>query len=210
MKKILLVEDHPVMRAGVKQLLHSFIANAVVDEADNYKKVISAVTDEEYALVILDVDIPGGNSIRMVENIRNRRQSQKILIYTSFDEDLYALSFIKSGANGFLSKHASEGDFKQAVEAILFQNKTYLSEKIREQSFRMFIKSGKTVDDASESLTLREREIMQLFLSGKGISEVAALLNLHTSTVSTHRIRIFNKMGVENMIDLARKFEMLK
>jgi two-component system invasion response regulator UvrY len=210
MKKILLVEDHPVMRAGVKQLLHSFLANVMVDEADNYKKVISAVTEEEYALVILDVDIPGGNSVRMVENIRNRRESQKILIYTSFDEDLYALSFIKSGANGFLSKHAPEGDFKQAVETILFQDKTYLSEKIKEQSFRMFIKSGKTVDDASDLLTLREREIMQLFLSGKGISEVAALLNLHTSTVSTHRIRIFNKMGVDNIIDLSRKFEMLK
>jgi DNA-binding NarL/FixJ family response regulator len=148
--------------------------------------------------------------VRMVENIKSRRESQKILIYTSFDEDLYALSFIKSGANGFLSKHALEADFKVAVETILFQDKTYLSEKIKEQSFRLFIKSGKPGDDTTDSLTLREREIMQLFLAGKGISEVAGLLNLHTSTVSTHRIRIFNKMGVDNMIDLARKFEMLK
>lgn len=209
MTKILLVEDHPVMRTGTRHLLHSFIASCQITEVDNFKRALNAVTGEKFSLVVLDVAIPGGNSVRMVENIKNRRADQKILIYTSSDEDLYALTFIKAGANGFLSKNATEQEFKQAVELVLFQDKVYLSEKIKDQSLRLFMQAGKTIQEADEKLSLREREIVQLFLAGKGVTEIGNLLNLHTSTVSTHRARIFNKLGVDNMMDLARKLDML-
>ncbi|MGG7666954.1 response regulator [Dyadobacter sp. BHUBP1] len=209
MTKILLVEDHPVMRAGTRTILHSFLGNCQITEVDNFKRAINAIIEEEFSLVILDVSIPGGESVKMIENIKSRRSEQKVLVYTSWDENLYALEFIKAGANGYLTKDASEAELKVAVETIIFQNKMYLSQNVRDQGFNMFIKSGKTLESPQEQLSLREREVVNLFLTGKSVSEVSSLLSLHPSTVSTHRHRIFQKLGVNNMMDLAKKLGVL-
>jgi two-component system invasion response regulator UvrY len=210
MKKILLVEDHPIMRLGTRTAIESFLARTEIVEVDNYKKMLAELATRNFDLVVLDVDIPVGKSVRMVEDVKGKWPNVRILIYTSFDENLCALPFIKAGADGFLSKQSNSGELKTAVETIFFQNRLYMSENLREDSFRMFIKSGRQFNEPGDQLTIREREISQLFLAGKGVSEISGLLNLHTSTVGTHRSRILKKMGVENMMDLARKFELLK
>lgn len=209
MINILIADDHTLMRAGTSHSLHKFLAGAQITEVDNFKKALFAAESTAFDLVIMDIGMPGGNSVKMIEKFMQKSPSTPILVYSSYDEKLYALAFIKAGAMGYLSKEATESEFKNAVEGIIFQKRIYVSENIREESFRMFMKTGKGVEDSTPLLSVREREIAQMFISGKGVSEIAAILDLHTSTVSTHRMRILKKMGVDNLMDLSRKMNML-
>ncbi|KAA0993502.1 response regulator transcription factor [Dyadobacter aurulentus] len=210
MKHILIADDHPLMRGGTRQIVVGFIPDAKITEADSFKKAILAAEKESFHLVIMDIGMPGGNSVKMVETFKRRWPDTKILMLSGFEETLYALPFVKAGADGYISKDAPESEFRTALETVLFRSKLYLSESLKEESFRMFMQSGKSHEDTSEKLSLREREIVQLLLAGKGISEIASLLDIHTSTASTHRIRIFRKLGVDNVMDLARIYNILK
>lgn len=209
MKKILIAEDHPIMSAGTCQMLRNYMPDAQITEVDTFRKAIQEAESTEFDLIIMDIGIPGGDSVQMVERFRYRWPSVPILMFSAYDENLYAVPFVKAGANGFISKKAKESEFRLAVETVLFRNKIYLSEEIREWSLNMYIKSGRSHQDLMASLSTREKEIVHLFLARKGVSEIGSILNLSTSTINTHRVRIFKKMGVENMIDLVRKFEML-
>jgi two-component system invasion response regulator UvrY len=210
MIRILVADDHPLMRAGTSRALDSFIAEVSIVEVNNFKKAIHAVETTVFDLVILDIAMPGGNSVKMIEAFKNKRPELPVLVFSCYDEKLYALSFLKAGAQGYISKDASESEFKKAVEGIIFHKKVYISEDLREESFRSFMRTGRKGNDPIETLSVREREIAQMFISGMGVSEIAAVLDLHTSTVSTHRIRILRKMGVANVIDLAKKLAILE
>lgn len=210
MKNVLIAEDHPIMRAGTRQIVSNFLPGAVITEVDTFKKAVHSATETQFDLAILDIDIPGGNSVKMIEVFKQRWPNVKILVFSSYDENLYALPFIKAGADGYVSKDAPELEFKNAIETILFRNKVYVSEALREESFNQFIRVGPDRDTSEPKLSVREREIVGLLLSGKTVSEIAAKLDLHVSTVSTHRGRIFQKMKVDNMMDLARKLDVIK
>ncbi|KAA0992048.1 response regulator transcription factor [Dyadobacter aurulentus] len=210
MKNILIAEDHPIMRSGTRQIVHTYMPGAVITEVDTFKKALLSASEKTYDLAILDIGIPGGNSVKMIENFKEKYPAVKVLIFSSYDEDLYALPCIKAGADGYISKDAPEQEFKTALETIMLRKKIYLSERLKDDSLNKFINSRKSQDDAAPQLSIREREIAQLLLSGKGVSEIAGMLDVHISTVSTHRASIFKKMQVQNIIDLAKKFEILK
>ncbi|KAA0993503.1 response regulator transcription factor [Dyadobacter aurulentus] len=209
MIRILIADDHPLMRAGTRQALNNFIAEVDITEVDSFKKAVHAADSVDFDLAILDISMPGGNSVKMVETFNKKKPGLPVLILSYYDEKLYALAFIKAGARGYITKDAPESEFKKAVEGILYHQRVYLSEELREESFRMFMRTGKGRTEFSGELSVREREIAQMFVSGMFVAEIAAVLNLHTSTVSTHRMRILRKMGVTNVIDLAKKFNML-
>lgn len=209
MKKILIVEDHPIVATATHLAVRQYLPEAECTEAGSFWKAAEMVAAEEYDLVILDLGIPGGNSIQMIEKLRTRRPLIRILIFTGMEESVYALPFVKAGANGFLSKKASEAEFRRALDTILFRNKIYVSEEIHDLTLTSYFKPRKKGNEALDALSERELEILQLFHARKGLSEISTILNLSTSTVNTHRVRIFRKMGVENMIDLIMKYEVL-
>ncbi|KAA0992058.1 response regulator transcription factor [Dyadobacter aurulentus] len=209
MARILIADDHPIFRSGLRQSLENFISKLEVVEVENFKKALYVSESSNFDLVIMDIDMPGGNSVKMVETFKSKWPDLPVLVVSAYDENLYALAFVKAGADGYLSKNALENELKIAVESALFNKKLYLSEAVREESFRMFMKTGRAMESSQASLSVREREIAQMFISGMGVSEIAGLLDLHTSTVSTHRARIFRKMGVENLMELSRKYSIL-
>jgi two-component system invasion response regulator UvrY len=209
MTKILIIEDHPIMSAGVAQLLLKIVPDMKVWESDNLKKAIEAAESEIFDLAIMDISIPGGDSVKMVEVFKKRWPETRILIFSNYDENLYALPFIKAGANGFISKKAPESDFRNAVETVLFRNKMYLSEALWENNLKRLMDTDKSSGGSFDKLSLKEQEIAQLFISGKGVSEIAGILNVSTSTINTHRVRIFQKIDVQNVMELAQKFKVL-
>lgn len=209
MKRILVVEDHPIMSAGTSQMVRKFLTDAVVTEVDTFWKALQAAGSETYDLVIMDIGIPGGNSVQMVERFRSMFPTLRLLIFSGYEESIYALPYVKAGANGFISKKASESEFRQALETVLFRERVYLSDDVRDLTLNTYIRPQGQATNSFDSLSIREKEILQLFHSRKGVSEIAALLNLSTSTVNTHRVRIFKKMGVDNMYDLVIKYEQL-
>lgn len=210
MTSILIADDHPLMRAGTRQLVLNYLPDAQILEADNFKKALSIASEKPVHLTIMDIGMPGGNSVKMVEMFKTRWPQVKVLILSSYEESLYALPFIKAGADGYISKEAPEAEFKIALETILLRSRVYLSDSVKDRSFQQFMQHGKSHQDPTTTLSVREQEIAQLLIAGKGISEIAALLNIHISTASTHRARIFTKLNVENVIDLARIYDVLK
>jgi two-component system, NarL family, invasion response regulator UvrY len=209
MKNILVVEDHPVMSAGTSLMIRNCLPEAKIIEVDTFWKAIQVADTTQLDLVIMDIGIPGGDSVQMVEKFKIRWPNLRLLMFSAYEESVYALSFIQAGANGFLSKKATESEFRLAVETVLLQNRVYVSNEIRDLSLNMFMKNRTAPTNVLSTLSIREREIIQLFIARKGTSEVAAILNLSTSTVNTYKVRIFKKMGVDNLIDLVRKYELL-
>lgn len=209
MKRILVVEDHPIMSAGTCQMIKNYLADAVFTEVDTFWKALQAASGGPYDLVVMDIAIPGGNSVQMVEKFRAMYPSTRLLMFSGYEESIYALPYVKAGANGFVSKKASESEFRVALETVLFRDRIYLSDDVRDITLNTYIKPQTPSTNSLDLLSIREREILQLFYSRKGVSEIAAVLNLSTSTVNTHRVRIFKKMGVDNMFDLVRKYEQL-
>lgn len=209
MIQVLVIEDHPVMSIGTCHLIKKIINDAVFTQVESFWKALEVAGSIAFDLVLMDIAVPGGNSVRMVEKFRALFPCPRLLMFSAYDETIYALPYIKAGAHGFLSKKASEGELKLAVETVLFKNRIYLSDEVHDMALNSYIKPQSTRVVGLDSLSTREREIVQFFYSRMGVSEIAEALNLSTSTINTHRIRIFKKMGVDNLSDLMRIYEQL-
>lgn len=210
MTRILLVEDHPIMSAGTRQMFRKYLPDAEIVEVDNFWKALQAAEASRFELAVMDIGIPGGDSTQMVEKFRRKCPSTRLLMLSGYDEQIYALPFIQAGADGFVSKKAPEAELWAAVESILFRNKVYISEAVRDLTLERYIKPRQGQDgDAIASLSSREKQILQLLYDRKGVSEIGRLLNLSTSTVNTFRIRIMKKFGVDTTSDLVKTYEIL-
>lgn len=199
MKKYLIIDDHVVIRTGVKFLLYEKYSPAEIYEAYNGETAMQLLSEREYDLVILDIQMPDTDSLGLMEHIRGNYSGTKVLIYSMSAEKIYARRFVKSGAMGFLSKDAPLQEITKAIETIL-SGKIYISEAI----------AGMLAEDAYskkaanpfDQLSRRELEIARLLLSGETLTEISQSLNIQTSTVGTHKHRLFEKLSVENLLEL--------
>lgn len=205
MKHILIVEKHPVMGVGTCKMIEKFISPVQLSLVDTFWKAIDVASSKDFDLVLMDIAIPGGNSVQMVKKFRGCFPHTLLLIFSGYQEELFALPYVKAGAQGFLSKTASEQEFQLAVETVLLCNNIYLSNSVRELPIRGYIQSRNP--KIHPVLTEREQLILRLFYDRKRASQIAAELNISTSTVNTYRVRLFTKLGVNNMIDLVGQYE---
>ena len=197
--KFLVIDDHPIVVLGIKLSLQDIYPNLQVTELCNVKEIFKSIESTKFDLIFLDVNIPGIESAILLEQIIQRYPAAKILIYSMTSEDLYAKRFLRLGAMGFLSKEASPKELTRAVEVIL-AGKNYISENLSQIILRDFQK--RRPDNAFESLSQREMEVTRLLVKGVSMQNISEVMNLHTSTVSTYKTRIFNKLNVGNIIDL--------
>lgn len=209
MTRILIAEDHPVMSSGIAQLLRKTLPDVHTIEVDNFRKALDAARNHKFDLAIIDISMPGGDSVRMMEIFKQHCPALPVLIFSTYDEQLYALPFIKAGAKGFLSKTASEAEFRNAVETVYHRKRTYMSEALWDANIKRITGEHDGLADSIEALSLKERQVAQLLLNGKGGSEIAAIMNVSPSTVNTYRVRIFRKIGVNNVLQLAHRLEVL-
>lgn len=203
---ILIIEDHDIVTAAVEMVLLENFPKAIIQKAGSFPKASKLLgADPTIDLVILDVDIPGGQSYLMVQKLRKIQTDVRILIFTGQEEQHHAIRFLKAGANGFLSKNAPLEDCSVAVRMIL-NNKKYVSEAVQQLiTNSLFEKTVNGEDEGNSALSKRETEITELLLQGKWTKDIASALNLNPTTVSTHKAKIFQKMGVSNVIDLFKK-----
>lgn len=208
--KILIIEDHPLIRMGLKLLITESESRAVVTQTDSFSEGLALLDEEKFDLLILDIDIPGGENINMMGMVRAKQPDIIILIHSGYDEQVYALPYIKAGANGFLSKQASHDEFKAALKAVMSKGK-YVSYQVQ-QILLNTIKDnniGKAINPIT-SLSPNEMRVMQLLTEGKWTKEIAAIMNVKENTVSTYKRRIFNKLDVVDSIELSKKVSLLK
>ncbi|HEV7381752.1 MAG TPA: response regulator transcription factor [Dyadobacter sp.] len=206
MKHILIAEDHAVVRIGTKHLLQSLIPDSEIADVEDFDALIGELGLKQYDLLILDINIPGGNNTKMVEAIRTKSPSTRILMFSSYDEQLYGLLYLQAGADGYLSKDAPEEEFKAAVLSVL-NNKKYMSEEMQQMNINRLINPKEFLPDPIVSLSPRETDVMNLLKEGLGTAKIAEKLNLQLSTVSTYKARIFEKLGVKNIVELITKIK---
>lgn len=199
MKKFLLVDDHVVVRSGIKILLADIYNPSQIYEAMDGESALEKLKGQEFDLIILDIQMPNTDTLGLMEYIHITYPQAKVLMFSMSAENIYAKRFMKAGAYGFISKEAPLEEITRAISIIL-GGKKYISEslaeKLAEDSF-----SGKSANPFNE-LSPREFEIVTLLLDAKTVTEISHSLNIQTSTVGTHKARLFEKLGVNNILEL--------
>ncbi len=206
MKHILIAEDHAVVRIGTKHLLKSLIPESEISDVDDFDKIIQELQTKSFDLLILDINIPGGNNTKMVEAIKSISSEIRILVFSSYDEQQYGLLYLQAGADGYLSKEAPEEEFKAAVMSVL-DNKKYMSQDMQQLNINRLINPKEYLPDPIVTLSPRETDVLNLLKEGLGTARIAEKLNLQLSTVSTYKARIFEKLNVKNIVELITKLK---
>ncbi len=207
--EILIADDHGIVRLGTAVVIKELLPHATVEQAENFNQMMTMLGERKYQLLILDINMPGGNNIQMVERILLKQPGIRILVYSSYDETLYAVRYLQAGAYGYLHKNSNKAQIKDAIETVL-NNGKYMSEVVKELIYNNLI-SGKSKMHKENPLTRlsnREVEVAQFLIQGQGVQEVSNSLNLSTSTVSTYKNRIFEKLQVDNIAELIEKFKL--
>jgi two-component system invasion response regulator UvrY len=199
MKKFLLVDDHVVVRSGIKGLLSELYKPCEVFEAQDTESATEKLKQDKYDLVMMDIQMPNSDSLGLMEYIHVKYPEARVLIFSMSAENIYAKRFLKAGAKGFLSKDSSLDEIKKAINLVL-SNRKYISESLAE-----LLADGSyndSPDNPFDKLSQREFEIASLLLSGSTVSDISKSLSLQTSTVGTHKARIFEKLGIDNLLKL--------
>lgn len=207
MTKILIVDDHPMTRMGLENLVSQERKDAKIFMAETFHEIIDELLQNKMDLVILDLGIPGGKGIEMIQLLRRQQKGLRVLVCSGRDEFTCASECLNAGANGFISKRSPDEKVREAIVTVL-SGKNYVSEAVKKKILNDFINNEVRSDNPIDSLTPREKEILDLLLEGKWTKEIGDMLRIQYSTVSTHKVRIFQKMNVENVLDLFRKVEL--
>lgn len=201
MLKFLIADDHAIVRKGIKQLLLEQYPFADIGEAGDVETLISEVMRQQWDVVICDMNMPGRSGLDGLQQVKQISPRLPVLIMSMYPEDQYALRVLKAGASGYLGKETIHDDLIRAVETVML-GKKFITPGIAEKLAGSFHIQGEVI--LHEMLSDREFDVLKLLASGKSISEIALQLSLSSTTVSTYRSRIMEKMNLRNNAELTR------
>jgi two-component system, NarL family, invasion response regulator UvrY len=199
MTKILIVDDHDVVREGVKKILADRVGTTVFGEAGSFIDALRLVREEDWDVVVLDLSLGTRSGLELLKDLKQIRPKLPVLILSMHSEEQYARRAFKAGAAGYITKDTPRSELVTALEKVIGGGK-YLSPALAET---LIIDLERGLDrQPHEILSDREFEVMQLIASGKTVKEIADLLTLSDSTISTYRARILEKMGLKTNAEL--------
>ena len=198
--RIVVADDHGIVRMGLIQTLKRLRPSAIILEVEDYKSLFKVILKEELDLAIMDVNMPNGSVQEAIDYIKMRQPDLKILIFSSQDEEVYGVRYLKMGAGGYLSKQSSTEVIETALTAMLSTGR-YASDDLKEA---MFLESlnGATKNSPFEALSDRELQIANKLAEGLPLKEISNQLNLHSSTISTYKNRLFEKLKIRSIPEL--------
>lgn len=201
--RILLADDHTVMRRGLRLLLESEDGFSVVAEAADGQQAIQQAEANTPDVAVLDIAMPKLNGAEAAQRIAELLPNVAIVILSMHSDESYVLRALRAGAKGYLLKDSAEGDLIAAIRAVS-QGRTFFSPEISKMLVEDYVREirARGIDDSYELLSSREREIMHLIATGKSNKEIAALLNLSLYTVETHRRNLLEKLNLHNVAEL--------
>jgi two-component system invasion response regulator UvrY len=201
MIRILIADDHAVVREGLKQILSGTRDLIVADEASNAMEVMEKIQNNHFDVLILDISMPGRSGLDILKELKEQKPRLQVLVLSMYPEEQYAVRVLKAGAAGYLTKESAPSKLITAVRHISHGRKyvnALLAEKI---AFDLQEDSKKPLH---ENLSNREFQVFRMIISGKTVKEIAQILSLSDKTISTYRSRILEKMGMKNNIELTR------
>ena len=202
MIKVLVSDDHAVLRTGVTKILMHGLEGVVCGEAGNAEEILEQVQNHEWDLVILDINMPGRSGIEVLREIRRLRPRLPVLVLSMHAEDQYGKRVLRTGASGFMNKNVAPEELIKAVHKVLSGGR-YVSPALAEK-LAFDLTSANAGQAAHEALSEREFEVLCLIASGKTVSEIADTIHLSVATVSTYRARILLKMNMTTTVELIR------
>jgi len=199
MIKILVVDDHAIVRDGLKRILVDTPDMVVADEASNGQEVIKKVGNNDYDLILLDISLPGRDGLDVLKQLKCTKPEVPILILSMYPEEQYAFRSLRAGASGYLTKQSSSDELIDAIRKVA-QGRKYITPSLAEKLvFELEVDARKL---PHETLSDREYQVMCMIGSGKTVKEIAETLSLSVRTISTHRAHILKKMKVKNNAQL--------
>ncbi len=205
MIKILLADDHKIVRQGIRTLLATEPDMEVVGEADNGRIILRLVQELSPQVIIMDISMPDLNGIDATRQILSEFPGLKVIALSMHSDSLFVLNMLKAGATGYLLKDCALEELVKAIRTVV-ANKTYLSPGISDILIRDFMEGWSISTGASvfTVLTAREREVLQLMAEGKSTTQIAQTLCVSVKTVEAHRKQVMNKLGIHSVAGLTK------
>lgn len=204
--RVLVADDHTIVRKGLCALLDGHKEIEVVAEAENGREAIKKVEQVQPDIVLMDITMPGLNGLETTRQLKKRHPKMKILILTMHDNEEYIFETLRAGASGYLVKRTAPDELISAIHAVN-RGESFLSPSISKRVIEGYIRFGQSEQEEDEAfikLTDREREVLQLIAEGRVNREIAELLHISIKTVETHRSHIMEKLNIRNIAELTQ------
>ena len=199
--RIVLADDHAIVREGLKRIVSDVADFVVAGEAADGTQVMQQVRALDFDVLVLDLSMPGRSGMELIKLVKAEKPRLRILVLSMHQETQYAVRAIKSGASGYLTKESAPAQLEQAIRKIAGGG-AYISTEVAEQLALGAMPGSEQLPH--ETLSDREFEVFRLLVTGEGVSEIAARLNLSVKTVSTHKSNLMHKLGLPNHTELVR------
>jgi DNA-binding NarL/FixJ family response regulator len=197
--KILIVDDHAIVRKGLVQILADSPASCVVAEASAGGEALAKVAGGDFDLVLLDISMPGRGGLDVLKDLKSSNPGLPVLILSMHSEEQYAVRALRCGASGYLTKESASDDLLQAINKVLSGGK-YISSSLAEKLAEVLADNAEKAPH--EALSNREYQVLRMIGAGKTVTEIAAEMSLSVKTISTFRVRILHKMRMKNNSEL--------
>lgn len=202
---VLLIEDHPITRIGLEQILEDRLSPSLITHATNGSEAVAQLKNTAYDLIFLDIVLPDTDTHSLVHEIKRLNEKAKIIMYSNYNDEVYAMPYISMGACGYLKKTATEDEILSAVEMVM-KGQIYVSQKVLLNNMH-HRKSNSVSGSPFEKLSKRELELFSHLITGIRLKEICDIMHIEQSTVATLKSRMYAKLGVDNMVALIRLAE---
>jgi DNA-binding NarL/FixJ family response regulator len=202
MSRVVIADDHAIVREGLKRILGDAGGFEVVGEAADGGQVMELVREADFDLLVLDLSMPGRSGMELIKLAKAQKPRVRILVLSMHQENQYAVRAIKAGASGYLTKESAPAELAQALRKIAAGG-AYVSAEVAQQ-LALGAMPGAQEAAPHEALSGREFEVLQQLAAGRSVTEIAQGLSLSVKTVSTHKANLMHKLGLHNPSDLVR------
>lgn len=199
MLRILLADDHALVRIGIMQIIRDAYPDAFIEEVSNAADILKKVIKEDWDIILSDIDMPGRNGLEVLHDIKKIKPQIPILFLSIFPETLYAVRALKGGASGYLNKDADPEELIKAIDRILL-GRIYVTPTISEKLVSEV--KNDTEKLPHELLSEREMEVFLFLAKGKSLTEISKLLSLNITTISTYRSKLMQKLNCSSNADI--------
>ena len=202
--KVLIADDHTILRQGIKALLDNQAEIEVIGEAKDGREALTLIERLLPDVILMDIAMPGLNGLEATRRIKKKFPEIKVLVLTMYTNEEYVFQILNAGANGYLVKETAFQDLISAIKAV-YRDEAFMSPSISKKVINRYTQRVRDANDTtSDILTTREREILQLIAEGSSSKKIAEALFISPKTVETHRTHIMDKLNIHNRTDLIK------